>query len=78
MDELLSFEPKRARTEHAVTAMGLAVVDCFLVAGKARDICAHYHSRIGDVREIVITCVPGMTQQDVYEEVRRAINEPVP
>ena len=72
----LSFEPERHFVEDAVAASGQTVVSCFLVPEKARDICVQYRKETGHLREIVITCVPGMTQNSVTDHLRRAMSEP--
>jgi hypothetical protein len=72
----LSFEPERRLVENAVAANGRTVVSCFLVPEKARDICVQYRTATGHLREIVITCVPGMTQNSVTDHLRRAMSEP--
>jgi hypothetical protein len=66
------FEQERTWTEQAMAQMGLRVVTCFLVPEKARDICAQYHDQSGQLREIVISCLPHMTYSDIEAQVRRA------
>jgi hypothetical protein len=70
VQESLLFEQERSWTEAAIAKMGLAVVSCFLVAEKAREICAQYRDKSGEVHDLVIRCLPDMTAQSVAEEVR--------
>ena len=69
----LSFEPERTWTEQAIAELGQRVITCFLVPGKARDICARYRDEAGTEHDIVISCVPHMTPDSVREELRRAM-----
>ena len=52
---------------------GEALVSCFF-GQKARDIFAHYRGEGGSTKEIIITCVPGMTRDDVEKAVRHAMS----
>jgi hypothetical protein len=72
----LAFERERIWVERAITENGGSMASAELVAEKARDIRARYQDDDGNLRQIVVVCVPDMTYGSVLDDMRRAMWAP--